>query len=107
MLAGTLHKVASLVRCPHSAPSLSSSFGGAVQTPPQRHPKPEHHQRAQKTSEGIEVADPEESTAAENSISPYASPQVQEFIRGQQFQSSPLAKANFHPSRLEQTNSQS
>ncbi|KAK8373861.1 hypothetical protein O3P69_011676 [Scylla paramamosain] len=27
MLAGTLHKVASLVRCPHSAPSLSSSLG--------------------------------------------------------------------------------
>ncbi len=43
----------------------------------------EHHQRAQKTSEGIEIADPEESTAAENSISPYASPEVQEFIRGQ------------------------
>ncbi|KAK8375131.1 hypothetical protein O3P69_017801 [Scylla paramamosain] len=102
---------------PAQCPITEQQLGGAVQTPPQPRPKPgdccyllhnvvRHHQRAQKASEGIEVADPEESTAAENSISPYASPEVQEFIRGQQFQSSPLAKANFHPSRLEQTNSQ-
>ncbi|KAK8375136.1 hypothetical protein O3P69_017806 [Scylla paramamosain] len=79
---------------PAQCPITEQQLGGAVQTPPQPRPKPgdcwyllhnvvKHHQRAQKTSEGIEIADPEESTAAEKSISPYASPEVQEFIRGQ------------------------